>query len=169
MIDAAPQNCWPVETSTPKGSVDLGTGDTAFEAMPDQLALVYGEQGGFHIPARSRIHGLEPGDPVDIANPTNPRTRFIAYFENGDPNTNVKCGVRLGYGTVAGDYTIANRVMFDPVLGPGALFNKRFRVTLEVIDSTGGYAMDEKMITALPPIGWGDDGGIGIVGYAAAD
>src|SRR5687768_16619171 len=103
-VDAAMQGpCWPFASSTPRGDVDLGTGMDAYQPMPDEPKLVYGEQGGFHIESRSRIRGLAPGNPADVTSPGNPRTRFRAFWVNtgtpkdGMPINPALCGTRAGY------------------------------------------------------------------------
>jgi hypothetical protein len=155
-VDAPRPSCWPMDTASPRGSIELGTGST-YRPMPDELPLVFGDQSGFHIEARSRIQGLEHGDPVDVSNPTNPRTRFRAFFTTGplagQPNVGTPCATRVGY-LPDGTFLWTVEVRFDTTLGPADLFDKQFRVVVEIIDSTGAYAIDEKLVTARAPIGW---------------
>ena len=150
--------CWPIASSIARGSVDIGTGDGAFVSMPDEINLVYGIQGGFHIPARARIHGLEPGDASNILDPSNPRSRFEAFFvDTGQPNAPLSCPVRYGYVADGPDsYTEPSliEIRFDTALGPADLFDKQFRVQIEVLDATGGYATADKVVIARAPIGW---------------
>lgn len=158
--DAGP--CWPMATSVPKGTLQLGTGETTFVPMPDQVNLVYGPQGGFHVPVRGRMTGLQPGNPVDILDPGNPRSRYRAFLMNGQPAYDYgTCPGRYGYidDGSGGDITPAIiEARFFECMGPADLFFKQFLVQAEVIDSTGGYAMDQKLVTVLPPVGWPDAG-----------
>jgi hypothetical protein len=159
-IDAAPPRgpCWPIDTATPKGSIQLGKGIDAFEPMPEELPLVYGVQGGFHIEARSKIWGLAPGDPSDVLGSVNPYTYFRAYSVDGQRTNDVPCPGRAPYvpdpsgdGDVLVSYT---EIRFPETLGPSDLFDRQYHVVVEVIDATGGYAWDEKIITARAPPEW---------------
>jgi len=157
--------CWPVDLTSTKGQIELGTGDDAFIAMPDEINIVYGSQGGFHIPARGRIQGLDPGDPVNVINPSNPRSWFRSYYVDGAQAGELtypssQCPFRLGYTPdpdLAGAYVnpTSIEVRFADGLGPADLFDKQFRVVVSVIDSTYGIATAEKVVIARAPIGWG--------------
>jgi hypothetical protein len=157
--DAPKIPCWPMATAMPRGSIELGTGST-YREMPEELPLVYGSQNGFHIEARSRIQGLEPGDPFDTSNPLNPRSRFLAFFLTGpmagQPNVGTTCASRIGYMPDGDGFLFATpyEIRFDTALGPAELFDQQFRVVIEIIDASGGYAIDEKTITARAPVGW---------------
>ena len=163
-IDAAPPGpCWPVDTTTPGGSVELGTGYSSYRLMPDELPMVFGDQQGYHIEARARINGLDPGDPLEVTKPTNPRTRFSAFFLNDDgtdmtppkPINQSVCPLRLGYvpASDGNGYTSPTylEIRFEVGLSETEIFNKKFRVVVEVIDSAGKYAKAEKVITARAP------------------
>jgi len=156
-IDASIRGpCWPVDTSTPGGDVELGTGYDAYRPMPDVLHLVYGDQGGYHIEARSRVHGMVAGDPANILNPINPRSRFRAFFmDTGEPINPTVCPVRLAYLPAAdGDGLVlaaSIEIRFDTSLTTDQIFDKQYRVIVEVIDADGKYAMAEKVITAVAP------------------
>lgn len=161
-IDASPPGpCWPIDTATPGGTVELGTGYSAYAVMPDELPMVYGVQGGYHFEVRARINGLDPGDPLEITKPANPRSLFRAWFhENNDaldgvPINTALCPNRLGY-VPASDgvgHTSPNylELRFDLEYQDAQIFNKKFRVQIEIIDSAGHYAKDEKIVIARPP------------------
>ena len=56
--------CWPLET-TPGGHVQIGTGDLAFEPMPDVLPIVHGAaQSDPYLEVHARIQGIHAWDPV---------------------------------------------------------------------------------------------------------
>ncbi|HEY0251764.1 MAG TPA: hypothetical protein VGC41_09565 [Kofleriaceae bacterium] len=149
-------DCWPMSSSTPGGTIELGTGDSAFVAMPTEITLVYGSQGGYHIPTRARIRGMQPGDLLDITSPTNPRTRIRGFFsDSGDATYGEACPLRVGYqGQTDGSFVEPNVIesRFFESLAPGDLEGKQVRVRAEVIDSNNLYASDEKVITVhVPP------------------
>lgn len=148
-------DCWPTGGTTTGGQLELGTGDTAFIAMPTEINLVFGSQGGYHIPTRTRIRNLDPGDLNDVTALNNPRTRVRAFFIDTDqPTYTTSCPLRVGYADQGdGSYVDPNVIeaRFFENLGPSDLFDKQFRVLAEVIDSTNTLASDEKVVTVRAP------------------
>ncbi len=153
-------SCWRKATSTPRGSIELGTGIYAYEPMPDAVDLVYGLQGGFHFDVRAHMRGLDPGDTIDVLSKRNPTTRYQAFYENGDPITpNLTpdgCGITLGYAPAsAGDgFTFPPGELRFPDGVTSGIFDRQYRVVVEIIDAFGGYARDEKLVIAREPVGW---------------
>jgi hypothetical protein len=149
--------CWPLETSTPGGEVEVGTGVDDYAAMPDSLPLVFGEQGGYHITARSRIRGMNPGPrPPDVLSPSNPRTKFHALaLEDGAPVGETPCPYRMYYSPASdGDGDVLPgyvEIRFDTALQLEDIVDKQYNVIVEVIDIDGHYAKAEKVITATAP------------------
>jgi hypothetical protein len=156
--------CWPIDTSTPGGEVEVGTGIGGYEPMPDRLPLVYGVQMGYHITARARIRGLNPGEPNDTLNSSrrNPLTLFRAFgvADRVEVREASAIGVPLcpyklfydpaenGDGSV---YPAAVEIRFDTSLQLEDIVEKQYNVTIEVIDIDGHYAKAEKVITATAP------------------
>lgn len=158
-IDAPPGPCWPIDGTTPRGTIQLGADDEgAFVPMPDELHVIFGPQGGFHMPVHARATSIAPGNPADIFDPGNPRTRFLASFAaTGERITLSDCGIRLGYKPANGsayDLVYGHAVLFDVLLSESQVFDQQVRIVLEIIDSSGGYAKDEKVITTRAPVGW---------------
>ena len=52
----------------------LGTGEYEFETLEDgdEIDIVYGPQGGYHLLGSIRIKGLEAGDYTDLSHVSNP-------------------------------------------------------------------------------------------------
>ena len=154
-IDAfVPGPCWP-EATTPHGSVVLGTGYSAFEPMPENLVLEYGVQDGYNFVANVRMTGFDPGNPNDVLDPKNPRTRIRAFFEEGNVPLNfyASCPVRLSYVASGGEYVMQTGVpiIFETCWRSDNLIGKRIRIDLELADSQGRIATDSKIVTAAPP------------------
>jgi hypothetical protein len=154
-VQADPTICWPDVTRVPHGSVSLGTGRDAFEPMPEVLPLEYGPQNGYDLMVNVRMTGFEPGDPVNILDPSNPRTRIRAFFAD----TNVpldhlaSCPTRTAYArSSTGDYELGGTaVVFETCWRSDHLFGKQIRIELELMDDCGHYAADTKTVTAAPP------------------
>jgi hypothetical protein len=155
--DGPPGPCWTEATRTPQGSALLGTGRDGFEPMPDTPPLEYGAQDGFMLVTNVRMSGFEPGNPKDILDPKNPRTRVRAFFDDTNVPLNyyANCPFRTAYVENGADYRLieATPVIFETCWRSEHLFGKKIRVELEITDDSGGYATDVKVVTAAPPTG----------------
>jgi hypothetical protein len=154
-----PSACWPAEPRTPQGSAALGTGRDRFEPMPANLPLEYGAQDGFMLIANVRMTGFATGNPQDVLDPANPRTKIRAFFHETNVPLNYyagSCAFRTAYvPTGNGDYELVEEapVIFETCWRSEHLFGKKIRVELELMDGTG-YTSDVKIVTAAPPIGY---------------
>lgn len=166
----SPGECWPLIDHVPKGSATLGTGWNDFEVMPDVVPIEYGTQDGYMMAAHVRMTGFDPGDPNDVFEPRNPRTRIRAFFEDpiqpdgGHPartshalNVYAYCAFRTGYRPVGdGTYELSTGVpiIFDTCWRSDNVIGRRIRIELEILDDSGGYAKDVKVVTAGTPVGY---------------
>ncbi|MBA3818856.1 MAG: hypothetical protein H0X17_08190 [Deltaproteobacteria bacterium] len=153
---ASAAGCWPELVTTPRGSAVLGTGRGGFEPMPEVLPLEYGTQDGYNLVAHVRMSGFEPGDPKNIYERRNPRTRIRAYFDDtGVPlNFYARCPFRNGYiAADDGGYELGEGVpiIFETCWRSNHLFGARIRIELELMDDAGGYTKDVRIVTAAPP------------------
>jgi hypothetical protein len=59
----------------------IGTGELEFEPLGDgdELYVVLGPQGGYHLNGSVRVQGVAPGNPDDLLDPDNPTTEFRAF------------------------------------------------------------------------------------------
>jgi hypothetical protein len=66
-------------------SVEIGTGEIEFVSVDDgdTLQIIQGPQGGFHLLASLRVHGIAPGDRGDLTEPTNPTITFDVRDSGG--------------------------------------------------------------------------------------
>jgi hypothetical protein len=160
--DARPSSdCWPADDAQLRGTIELGTGESGFVPMPDDVQLVFGSQNGFHIVGHARITGLAAGDPDNPLDPANPTTRFRAIFADTGESINptvtaTSCGTRLGY-TQAGPGTVfpaSVEIRYDVAIAPESIFERDVRVIVEIIDSTSAFARSEKIVTPHQPDNW---------------
>jgi hypothetical protein len=148
--DAA--GCWPVEGTSAAGSVELGTGDTAWAEMPDTLQLRMGSQNAGFLFVNSRILGLSPGDPSNFLNEGNPRTRIQGKLVDGTI-VGGDCPSRIGY-SPHGDgldyWTAGQMLVFLPYTAEQTANNTNVIITIEVIDSARHYAKAQKTVFVTP-------------------
>jgi hypothetical protein len=143
-------------TLTPGAEVDLRTfrdGIGLIRLNDDEELSVYaGPQGGHHFYMHARIRGLSPGDP-DQPTETNPATWFSATLvEDGTDLTQAPCVFPLAY-EVDGDGELA--LPYAPILQLNsvyvpAIYGKRVRIKVEVMDGEGRYATREVEVVAVP-------------------
>ncbi len=152
-VDAGP--CWPL-SATPGGQVEVGTGDVTFEPLPATLDIITSSvQSDPFVLVHARIHDLPPGNPQDILDPHNPKTKISLVVNGLTFPIGVDCPASRGYVAVPGmpgvfDMDQAIHVGFfdtplDQVSGMQA------RITVEVVGSDGHYAKDEKLATLMAP------------------
>jgi hypothetical protein len=160
--DASSGPCWPTEGLQPRGTIEPGIGDQ-YQPMPDEVPLFYGAQGGFGMRVHARMTGLVPGNPSDILDPSNPRTRFRTFFvDTGLPtNEGGLCPFRHAYVPDGnGGYVVQTglALVFNTCWGSQGLIGNPIRVELEIIDADGGYARTEKIVSPIAPTedGWPD-------------
>ncbi len=157
--DGPPGPCWPDQPPPPQGGTAvLGTGRDGFEPMPDELPLEYGAQDGFMLITNVRMSGFVPGNPQDVLDPKNPRTRVRAYFDDTNEPLNyyITCPFRTAYVPDGAEYRLIEAVpiVFETCWRSVHLFDRKVRIELEVLDGTGAYATDVKVVTAVRPTGF---------------
>jgi len=148
----------------PRGTIELGTGvePSNYLKMPSQKPLEYGSQGGFDIQVNAKMTGLQPGNPSDILDPTNPRTRFhVEFADTGVAINRGVCPNRLAYVPVGnGEFVLqmGTAILYEVCYGSQTILNRDLKVTLEIMDSDNGYAMVEQIVTPVAPVdpGWPD-------------
>lgn len=154
--DAAPAGpCWPLD-ATAGGQATLGTGDVAYEPMPDTLSIIVnGSQADPFLEIHSRIQGIPPGNAIDILDPSNPHTKASAVIDELGLTLGVECPASLGYVAspgVAGDFDLVHSLRLGlRTIPPAQLDGKQARITLEVVGSNGLYAQDMKIVTLAAP------------------
>lgn len=66
--------------------IEMGTGEWDWEPMEEgqEIDVIQGPQGGFHLLGSVRVAGLTAGSADDLSDPTNPTTRFWVVHEGVD-------------------------------------------------------------------------------------
>jgi hypothetical protein len=132
----------------------LGTGESSFESLTDgqNIYVVQGPQGGFHLFGSVRTRGIDPGNPEDLSDPGNPTIDF-RVFTTGTTEARIDAlaahyiqGLRSG-----GDYyeMIGRAVILD-ITDDSELDNVPIRFELELVDSNGVMLSDSRNLIAIP-------------------
>ncbi|CAN5756329.1 hypothetical protein BH11MYX2_BH11MYX2_03110 [soil metagenome] len=159
-IDAGPDaanGCWPTIAPIPRGSVELGAGDDEFAPMPETLPIFYGAQSGCGIMVRVRMNGFPVGEPGFPPPPANSFTRVRASFvDRSEPLTiQIDCALRSPYepnSVGSYDFPGSLTIAFNTCWGTDVLVGAKIKVEVEIMDSTGSYAIDSHVITAAEPL-----------------
>ena len=64
----------------PDPDIVLGTGEIEFEPVADEIEVIRGPQGGFHLLGSMRSAGVNPGNRERLDAPNNPTTTFRVWF-----------------------------------------------------------------------------------------
>jgi hypothetical protein len=154
--DYLDDDCLPTSGSVANGFMVLGTGRSAFEAMPTELPLEYGFQGGFDVVANLRMLGFSAGNRFDILDPSNPRTYIRATF--ADSNIPVMSGAcfRVPYKvSPLGGYEIDGGlpIVFNTCWRSDQLIGQRLRIDAYISNPERGtaFAHDAKIVTMVAP------------------
>jgi hypothetical protein len=127
----------PAETS-----VELGTGEWQFEPLANgqNVALVWGPQGGYHVWLSVQTQGMEPAQV----------TLRIEYEPMDTPSVPVSSQVRVKLKTTGEEQYLLGwpAQLLDPLLWVGHAV--RFRVTLT--DHRGVHGSDERTIKLQLPV-----------------
>ena len=133
-------------------SAELGTGENDFEAMDngDEVIVIQGPQGGFHLLGSVRVTGVERGDPKDLSDPKNPTTVF-QVFRGTERIDAMGATFTQGLDRVEpGVYEMVGRFLILDILADDEVDGDTLRVTVEVRDVNGVQVSDERSIVAIP-------------------
>jgi hypothetical protein len=149
--------CAGLEEREESGEATIGTGYEAYAELDDEIVIVGGPQGGFHLNLNARVLGLELGNSNDLLDPRNPSTVFGIFSADGRDRLDLdQCPVRVGYRPDGGDAGVLQRgvnVVFD-VQGEDELtplFDQPVLLRLDVVDADGRHTADERTVTVRAP------------------
>jgi hypothetical protein len=132
----------------------LGTGSDMFVPLSDgdDVTIVQGPQGGFHVFASVRVRGLDPGNPEDLGDPDNPTTVFQAF--NGDLRVDLDASIYtqgLDPTTEDGLYEMVGRLLILDIQSAVELDGATLRLTVSVTDTAARTATDQRTVVARAP------------------
>jgi len=132
--------------------VEIGTGDVAFLPLVDgdDLFIVEGPQGGFHLVGSLRAWNLHPGNPDDLSSPGNPTMVFEAFVGDVQVDSGVS---RYTQGLRAGEddasEMVGRRIILD-ITDDAELDGAMLRVEVTATDKDGQIASDQRSVVGVP-------------------
>ncbi len=133
-------------------TVTLGSGDVAFEALDDgdDIFIVQGAQGGFHFFGSVAVTGIDPGNPNDLGDASNPTTEFRA-FRGADRVDAEASRYVQGLRPVDGmpGVGMVGRLVILDILADDDLDGATVRFEVEVTGADGTTASDARTLTAV--------------------
>ena len=141
-----------------EGEVELGTGGLAFETLEEnqELLLIAGPQGGYHLIVHARMRGLIPGNPSMPGLLGNPITTFSLYDNEGRQIDAQYPPYRLGYRDEdswlelpSGRILPVNQELVDSEGLVPAIYGTPLRLRVEIEDAAGDFGSDETWIVPV--------------------
>jgi len=137
--------------------LQLGTGVDAFVALDDgdEVEVVFGPQGGYHVDGSLRVQGIDPGDEDDLGDPRNPLTVFQVRREDGAIVSGLQGAeaieFRQGIRTaeMPGTYEMVGRRILLDIRSDAELEGQTLTISVSVEDANGVDLYDERAVTAV--------------------
>jgi hypothetical protein len=136
----------------------LGTGTDAFVPVEDgdEITIVFGPQGGYHLDGSMRASGVVPGDPDDLSDPDNPITAFRVWDATGDPISGLEGANEVLYQEgleptdEPGVFEMVGRRIFLDIPSDDAIVGTTIDVEVEVHDVDDVVVSDRHTVLAVP-------------------
>jgi len=136
----------------------LGTGTEEFVPVEDgdEITIVFGPQGGYHLDGSMRASGIVAGDPDDLTDPDNPITAFRVWDETGDPISGLEGANEILYQEgleptdEPGVYEMVGRRIFLDIPSDDAIVGTMIDIEVEVHDVNDVVVSDRHTVLAIP-------------------
>jgi hypothetical protein len=141
----------PVVEGPPR--IELGTGESSFESLSDgdEIEVVLGPQGGFHLVGSARVGGIHPGDPDDLGDPDNPTTTFRVFVGNTRFDAMASSYTQGLEPAGNAEYDMIGRFVILDILDDAELSGMTVRFEVDVVSADGtAMASDSRMLLAVP-------------------
>ncbi|HMV68019.1 MAG TPA: hypothetical protein PKA64_14325 [Myxococcota bacterium] len=135
-------------------AIEIGTGDLDFVPLTpgQEIEVIRGPQGGYHVLASVRTRGVEPGDPENLASPDNPEVRFRVTVEGED--ITLTGAYRQGLDTFEADggwtHQMVGRLCILDIPDDDVLAGRSIHFDVRLLDATGLELTDGRELIAVP-------------------
>ncbi len=141
--------------------VEIGTGEYEFEAITEgqELQVIQGPQGGFHVLGSMRSQGLVAGDRDDLANADNPTVTFdvvidgtsYILFEQGESTAEYTQGLDPSQEADEGwSHEMTGRLVKLDIVEDDEVADLDATVSVTVADVEGDSASDSVEVLLVP-------------------
>lgn len=140
-------------------AIRLGTGVDEFIELSDgdEILVVRGPQGSYHVEGSLRVQGINNGDPKDLSHPDNPLITFELLDELGtaisglEEETTIEYRQGIDPGDEPGVYEMLGRTIYiDPELRDTDIAGQTLTLTVAVEDVDGVRVEDSHTLLAVP-------------------
>lgn len=129
----------------------LGTGEWEWQDLYDEINVILGPQGGYHILGSVRVRGLVPGDPDNLGEPTNPTTHFEVLHGGEDLIISSDYVQGLDESSDPGwEHEMVGRFAILGISSDADLDGEDVLFRVTVTDSEGVSLTDEKTLRCFP-------------------
>ena len=129
--------------------VRLGTGEIEFEPLEDgdDLVVIFGPQGGYHVLGSFQGAGFEAGDPHDLSDPSNPIVRFELW--DGARQLAPFASFQQGLDEEDGVMEMLGRFVLLAIDDDDEIVGGQARFTVVVEDASGTLWEDDKTVNLV--------------------
>ncbi len=137
--------------------IELGTGVDEFVPLEDgdEMAVILGPQGGYHLDGSLRVQGIDPGNEDDLGDPRNPLTVFEAVVDDGTVVSGLAGATSVEYrqgikaSETPGVYEMVGRRILLDIQDDSELQGRTLTVSVTVEDVDGVVLTDERDVVAV--------------------
>lgn len=137
--------------------LELGTGNDEYVEVSDgdEMIVILGPQGGYHLDGSLRVQGIEAGDDRDLSDPDNPLTTFQVRRADGTIVSGLKGADRVEFrqGIAPADepgvYEMVGRRILLDIQDDSELVGQMLEVSVTVEDVDGVTLTDEHTVLAV--------------------
>lgn len=130
-------------------SIELGTGNPRFEPIVDgaTIPVITGPQGGYHLLGSLRAANINPGDPENLQDTSNPTTQF-EVFANGVRVDAEASTYTQGLRTADNGVEMVGRFIILDIPNANTLNGTELRFVVTLRDVDGIVVSDERRVIA---------------------
>jgi hypothetical protein len=132
-------------------SVKVGTGELSFSPLTDgdDVEVVLGPQGGYHIYGSMQVTGIDPGNPDSLGDPSNPTVAFAVFDGEDRLDRGAVYTQGLDESEERGVYEMIGRLLILDITDDDEVVGHTFDVEVYVQDVDGVEVTDAVSVTAI--------------------
>ena len=135
-------------------AVELGTGELQFVPLDpgQEIEVIRGPQGGYHLLASVRTHDVDPGDPDNLAAENNPEVQFSVVVDGVD--ITLTGAYRQGLDAVEAEggwtHEMVGRFCILDIPDDDVLADQSINFSVTLTDAEGRELHDSRELIAVP-------------------